>query len=58
MGQGRFWDANSFWASREILYILWTPKLYPAVHKSPPLVTILSQMSLIHPTFVIDSVDK
>jgi hypothetical protein len=45
-------------ASREILHILLTPKLYPLVHKNPTLVTILSQISLIHATFVIDSTVK
>ena len=58
MERGRFWEANSFSASREILHILWTPKLYPLVHKSSPLVTILSQLSLIHATFVTDSDNK
>jgi hypothetical protein len=42
-------------ASREILRFVLTPKLYPLVHKCPPLVMILSQISLIHATFVTDS---
>jgi hypothetical protein len=44
MEQGPTLETNRFSASQEIPHILWYPKVYYHIHKSPPPVPILNQM--------------
>jgi len=46
--QSPSWEANSHSASQEIFFLLWNPEVHYRVHKSPPLVPVLSKMNPVH----------
>jgi len=48
MEQSPSWEANSHLTGQEIPRFLYDPKVHYRVHKSPPLVYVLSQMHPVH----------
>jgi len=50
MGQSPSWKANRFSASQVNLHILYNPKVYYRIHKSPPPVPIMSHINQVHVT--------
>jgi len=53
MEQSHSWKANSHWASQEIPWLLWNPKVHYSVHKSLPLVPTLSWKNQSTPSHLI-----
>jgi len=43
--QSLSWEADTFSARQEIPLSLWNPKIYYRIHKSPPIVRILSHFN-------------
>jgi hypothetical protein len=52
MVQSTSWEPSPFAASQEISRVLWNMKVHYRIHKSPPPLSILSQLNAVHtPTF-------